>query len=243
MAGSPSPSPAAATSDRPYSWTDVSGNVYRYYKHPMTKAVMFVLLQELCERLAFYGLTPNLQIFLKEYLGVNDAAANSYISTFNAILYVTPLLSAVISDTLLGLYLTILVFSFVYMAGLALLTLSTIHSISQPCVNVMGAQQFHPEEHKDLITRYYTYFYASINLGSIVGGIVTPILVESVSFTASFAFPLVAFVIATIVFIVGNLMGRYVKPKPQGSAVLEILKVIFFSLTRCSLEKNKESNG
>ncbi|KAF4720562.1 hypothetical protein FOZ62_007108, partial [Perkinsus olseni] len=57
------------------------------------------------------------------------------------------------------------------------------------CVNVMGAQQFHPEEHKDLITRYYTYFYASINLGSIVGGIVTPILVESVSFTASFSFP------------------------------------------------------
>ncbi|EER13272.1 hypothetical protein Pmar_PMAR007717 [Perkinsus marinus ATCC 50983] len=128
------------------------------------------------------------------------------------------------------------------MAGLALLTLSTIHSISQPwmihvsllfliafgvgglksCVNVMGAQQFHPEEHKDLNTRYYTYFYASINLGSIVG---------------------VAFIIATIVFIGGNLMGRYVKPKPQGSAVLEILKVLFFSITRCSLEKNKESNG
>ncbi|EER11221.1 Tripeptide permease tppB, putative [Perkinsus marinus ATCC 50983] len=246
-----------------YSWSDVSGNVYYYYKHPMTKAVLFVLLQELCERLAFYGLMPNLQIFLKEYLGVDDAGANSYISTFNAILYVTPLLSAVISDTILGLYLTILAFSFVYMAGLALLTLSTIHSISQPwmihvsllfliafgaggiksCVNVMGAQQFHPEEHKDLITRYYTYFYASINLGSIVGGIVTPILVESVSFTASFSFPLVAFIIATIVFVVGNVMGRYVKPKPQGSAVLEILKVIFFSLTRCSLEKNKESNG
>ncbi|KAF4677056.1 hypothetical protein FOZ60_000352 [Perkinsus olseni] len=250
-------------SGKSYSWTDVSGNVYQYYKHPMTKAVLFVLLQELCERLAFYGLMPNLQIFLKEYLGVDDAGANSYISTFNAILYVTPLLSAVISDTILGLYLTILVFSFVYMAGLALLTLSTIHSISQPwmihmallfliafgaggiksCVNVMGAQQFHPEEHKDLITRYYTYFYASINLGSIVGGIVTPILVESVSFTASFSFPLVAFILATIVFVAGDLMGRYVKPKPQGSAVLEILKVIFFSITRCSLEKNKESNG
>ncbi|EER16285.1 conserved hypothetical protein [Perkinsus marinus ATCC 50983] len=163
---------SGSNSGKSYSWTDVSGNVYYYYKHPMTKAVLFILLQELCERLAFYGLMPNLQIFLKEYLGVDDAGANSYISTFNAILYVTPLLSAVISDTILGLYLTILAFSFVYMAGLALLTLSTIHSISQPwmihvsllfliafgaggiksCVNVMGAQQFHPEEHKDLIT-------------------------------------------------------------------------------------------
>ncbi|KAF4709070.1 hypothetical protein FOZ63_017524, partial [Perkinsus olseni] len=231
-------------SDKPYSWTDVSGNVYHYYKHPMRKAVLFVLLQELCERLAFYGLMPNLQLFLKEYLGVDDAGANSYIATFNAILYVTPLLSAVLSDTILGLYLTILIFSLVYMAGLGLLTLSTIHSISQPwmvhvsllfliafgaggiksCVNVMGAQQFHPEEHKALITRYYTYFYACINVGSIVGGVVTPILAESVSFTASFAFPLVAFVVATVAFVAADMMGRYVKPKPQGSAVLEILK-------------------
>ncbi|KAF4753065.1 hypothetical protein FOZ62_017662 [Perkinsus olseni] len=182
---------------------------------------------------------PNLQLFLKEYLRVDDTGANSYIATFNAILYVTPLLSAVLSDTILGLYLTILIFSFVYMAGLCLLTLSTIHSISQPwmvhvsllfliafgaggiksCVNVMGVQQFHPEEHRALITRYYTYFYACINAGSIFGGVVTPILAESVSFTASFAFPLVAFVVATVAFVAADMMGRYVKPKPQGSAV------------------------
>ncbi|KAF4670123.1 hypothetical protein FOL47_002185 [Perkinsus chesapeaki] len=246
-----------------YSWTDLYGNEYNYYKNPMKEAVSFVLLQELCERLAFYGLTPNLQTFLKEYLGYNDSSANSYISSFNSILYVTPLISAVISDTLLGLYYTIVVFSFVYMAGLALLTVSSVKSISQPwmvhvsllfliasgaggiksCVNVMGAQQFHPEHHKELITRFYTYFYAAINLGSIVGGIVTPILLEEAGFTASFAFPLAFFILATTLFILGNLMGRYVKPKPQGSAVLEILKVVVYSVKKCSLEKNKVSHG
>lgn len=246
-----------------YSWTDLYGNEYLYYKDPMREAVSFVLLQELCERLAFYGLTPNLQTFLKEYLGYTDSTANSYISSFNSILYVTPLISAVLSDTLLGLYYTIVIFSFVYMAGLALLTVSSVKSISQAwmvhlsllvliasgaggiksCVNVMGAQQFHPEHHRELITRFYTYFYAAINLGSIIGGIVTPILLEEAGFTASFAFPLAFFILATTLFIVGNLMDRYVKPKPQGSAVLQILKVVIYLVFRCSLEKNKVSRG
>ncbi|KAF4698627.1 hypothetical protein FOZ63_000521 [Perkinsus olseni] len=70
------------------SWTDSSGNVYHYYHKPMLNAVIFVLLQELCERLAFFGITPNAQTFFKEYLNYTDAEANSYIATFQAILYV-----------------------------------------------------------------------------------------------------------------------------------------------------------
>lgn len=248
---------------RSLSWTDPSGNVYHYYDNPMFKAVVFVLLQELCERLAFYGLTPNLQTFLKEFLGYTDTTANSYISSFNAILYVTPLISASLADTILGVYITILSFSLVYLCGFVLLTISSIPSVHQPwmihtsllvliplggggiksCVNIMGAHQFHPEIHKSLITRYYTYFYASINLGAIVGGIVTPILLQEISFTASFLFPTIFFIIATIIFVGGGLMGRYVRPKPQGSAVIQIMKVGVASILKCSLEKNKESNG
>ncbi|KAF4650955.1 hypothetical protein FOL47_000742 [Perkinsus chesapeaki] len=250
-------------SSRSISWTDPSGNIYHYYENPMFRAVVFVLLQELCERLAFYGLTPNLQTFLKEYLGYTDTTANSYISAFNAILYVTPLFSAALADTILGVYLTIIIFSLVYLCGFTLLTISSIRSVHQAwmihisllvliplggggiksCVNIMGAHQFHPELHKPLITRYYTYFYASINLGAIVGGIVTPILLQEVSFTASFLFPLIFFIIATVIFVAGGLLGRYVMPKPQGSAVVQILKVMFWSVMKLSLEKNKESNG
>ncbi|KAF4654515.1 hypothetical protein FOL46_008700 [Perkinsus olseni] len=254
---------SSASIKKEYSWKDLYGNECFYYKDPMKGAVPFILLQELCERLACYGLTPNLQTFLKEYLGYTDTLANSYVLSFNSILYVTPLLSAVISDTLLGLYYTIVIFSFVYMAGLALLTVSSVKSISQPwmihlsllvliafgaggiksCVNVMGAQQFHPEHHRDLITRFYTYFYAAINLGAIARGIVTPILLEEAGFTASFTFPLALFILATVVFITGDVMDRYVKPKPQGSAVLQILKVVVYSVFKCSLEKNKVSRG
>ncbi|KAF4726207.1 hypothetical protein FOZ63_028645, partial [Perkinsus olseni] len=115
-----------------YALTDVSGNTYHYYENPLWRAVVFILLQELCERLAFFGLTPNLQAFLKEYLGLEDAEANSYISTFTSIMFVTPLLSAVISDTILGAYRTILIWSFVYFSGLCLLVAATVESISEP---------------------------------------------------------------------------------------------------------------
>ncbi|KAF4732480.1 hypothetical protein FOZ63_000262, partial [Perkinsus olseni] len=240
-----------------------SGNIYHYFENPMFMACVFILMQEFCERLAFYGLTPNLQLFLKSYLGYSDSAADSYVSSFNAILYVTPLLAGVLADTLVGVYHTILGFSILYMLGLVLLTLASIRSITEAwmihlsllvlitvgaggikaCVNVMGAQQMHPEEHQELITRFFTYFYASINLGSIIGGVVTPILLQEVSYTASFLFPLAFFVIATIVLVIGDFMNRYVKAKPQGSAVLKVGEVAFFSVVKCSLEKNKKSKG
>ncbi|KAF4683738.1 hypothetical protein FOZ60_008656, partial [Perkinsus olseni] len=198
-----------------------SGNIYHYFENPMFMACVFILMQEFCERLAFYGLTPNLQLFLKSYLGYSDSAADSYVSSFNAILYVTPLLAGVLADTLVGVYHTILGFSILYMLGLVLLTLASIRSITEAwmihlsllvlitvgaggikaCVNVMGAQQMHPEEHQELITRFFTYFYASINLGSIIGGVVTPILLQ------------------------------------------EVGEVAFFSVVKCSLEKNKKSKG
>ncbi|EER16664.1 Tripeptide permease tppB, putative [Perkinsus marinus ATCC 50983] len=249
--------------EKPFSWTDRSGNVYRYYRNPMLMACVFILMQEFCERLAFYGVTPNLQLFLKSYLGYSDTTADSYVSIFNAVLYITPLLGGILADTLFGVYNVILGFSIVYMIGLALLTLSSIRSISEAwmihlsllvlitlgaggikaCVNVMGAQQMHPDEHQEMITRFFTYFYASINLGSIVGGVVTPILLQEVSYTASFLFPLAFFVVATIVFVVGDFMNRYVKAKPQGSAVLKVGEVAVYSAAKCSLEKNKRSKG
>ncbi|KAF4682612.1 hypothetical protein FOZ62_024853, partial [Perkinsus olseni] len=248
---------------KPFSWTDRNGNTYHYFENPMWMASVFILMQELCERLAFFGLHPNLQFFLKDFLQYDDAQADSYISIFNVLLYVSPLLGGILADTLTGVYYAILGFSVLYMLGLVLLTLASIPSISEPwmihlslmvliavgaggiksCVNVMGAQQMHPSEHKKLITRFFTYFYATICLGAIVGGTVTPILLQQVGWTASFAFPLAFFVVATGVFVIGDLMNRYVKVKPQGSAVLQVIKVAIFSLARCSLEKNKESNG
>ena len=242
---------------------DSTGAMYQYYDSPLIKACLFILVQEACERLAYYGIMPNLQLFLKDTLHITSNQANSYINIFSALVYFTPMLSAIVADTWLGSFLTIVIFSGIYMAGIALLCLAAIPSISQEwmvhlslmvliaigaggiksCVNVMGASQFHPKVHQKEITRFFTFFYAAINVGAIVGGIAVPIVQQATdSYFIGYLIPLASFGIATFVFIFGS--PRYVKMLPQGSQVVEIIKVMWTSVRTCSsVNKCKESNG
>jgi peptide/histidine transporter 3/4 len=248
---------------RSLSWVDSTGAMYQYYMRPLSQACLFILVQEACERLAYYGIAPNLQKFLSSTLKISANDANMFITIFQALVYFFPLISAILADTWLGSFATILIFSGLYMVGLALLCISAIPSISQnwmvyvsllffialgaggikSCVNVMGASQFHPTEHQKDITRFFTFFYAAINVGAIVGGIVVP-LVQQVtdSYFISYLIPLGSFAIATFVFAVGS--PRYVKMKPQGSQILQILRVIGTSAASCSpVDMRKESRG
>lgn len=244
-------------------WVDPSGIVYRYYHDPLTKACFFILVQEACERLAYYGILPNLQLFFVDSLTVTDNSANSLINIFQALVYFTPLFSAIVADTWLGIFKTIIIFSGLYMGGLVLLCLSAIQEISQKwmvyvslmvfiaigaggiksCVNVMGASQYHPTEHQAEITRFFTFFYASINIGALVGGFAVPITQTATnSFFIGYLIPLVSFAIATTVFVTGS--PRYVKVEPQGSQVLEIMKVWGHSLRNLkSINNCKQSHG
>lgn len=242
-------------------WMDGSGNAYSYLPNPLTQVCSFILLQEMCERLAYYGLMPTLMPFLKRFLGLSDSAASAYMGWFQGIIFLTPLLSAVLADTFLGVFRTILIFSGFYMAGLLLVCLAAIEGISQPwmvhlglmgfmtlgsggiksCVNVFGAQQFHEVEHKEQMTSYFTYFYASINIGALIGGIVCPLVQESVSFFVAYLIPLVSFLIATTIFVSGS--SRYVRILPQGSPLLKMVQVLLTGVRQCSLESSKKSNG
>ena len=247
--------------ERELVWRDTLGNSYKYLSRPMTQACVYILLQEMCERLAFYGLMPTLKPFLKKYLNLIDNEASAYIGWFQGAIYLTPLLSAVLADTVLGVFSTILVFSGFYMAGLVFLCLAAFQGVGQPwmvhvglmgfialgsggiksCVNVFGAQQFHPEHHKTQMTSFFTFFYACINIGALVGGIICPQMAENVSFFAAYTIPLASFGLAMIIFAAGS--SKYVRMKPQGSPVLEMVKVLVSGAKLMSLEKCKKSNG
>lgn len=241
---------------------DESRGVTYYYKtNPLLYACPFILGQELCERLAYYGLTPTLKNFVKHVLGVSDSSASAYLGIFQGTMYVTPILSAIISDTYLGGYMTILIFSMIYMLGIVHVLLAAISEISQPwmlhlgllvlislgaggiksCVNVFGAQQFHPVTQKEKVTSFFTLFYASINVGSLIGGLSCPQVAESVSFFAAYLIPLCSFSLATLVFACGY--GRYVKMIPSGSPVVRFAKFLFDALKRRSFKRCRVSQG
>lgn len=247
--------------ERNLTWRDKQGNLYRYFADPLISVCPFILCQELCERLAYYGLTPTLKPFLKTTLHVGDAEASSLMGWFQGFLYLTPVVSAAMADSFLGVYNTILSFSVIYAAGLALIVFAAIESISSPwmvyvslfvlicigaggiksCVNVFGAQQFHPTAQKERITTFFSYFYASINVGSLIGGIACPQVQHDVSFFAAYLIPFSSFVVSCGVFISGT--ARYLRFKPQGSPVVGVAKVLISAAKARSFDACKKSNG
>ncbi|GBG00630.1 hypothetical protein Rsub_13284, partial [Raphidocelis subcapitata] len=85
----------------------------------------FILGNELCERLAYYGLATNLITYLTRIMGIDAAAAAIAVMVFEGTAYVTPLLGAYLADSFWGRYRTILIFSTIYLFGMVLLTLTS----------------------------------------------------------------------------------------------------------------------
>lgn len=200
--------------------------------------------------------------------GLDSVTASSWTLTATAIAYSVPFLGAIIADGFIGTYWTIILFtSILYIPGLLLIALCAREEIwrsgvypqklmaaslmglyaagaggIKSCVNVMGAQQFHPLLQKSLISDYYVNFYMFINIGAIIGGIVIPLIVQINAFGA-YMIPFCCLCIGLVCFILGT--KRYVRMKPQGSDILESLKATGYACTYCppSLEKVKVSNG
>lgn len=110
--------------------------------------------------------------------------------------YLMCIFGAIISDTWLGRYKTILYLSFIYVMGSIITAISAIPSgplpaeatlyiglllISigsggiKPCVSAFGGDQFKIPEQAAQLATFFSLFYFSINLGSLVSTAATPI--------------------------------------------------------------------
>lgn len=81
---------------------------------------------EFCERLAFYGISTNLVIYLESVMKLNAGASSIQTSLFSGTCYLTPLLGAWLADGYWGRYRTIMVFSIIYAGVRSLLASITV---------------------------------------------------------------------------------------------------------------------
>ncbi|XP_059287003.1 protein NRT1/ PTR FAMILY 8.1-like [Lycium ferocissimum] len=88
------------------------------------KACPYILGNECCERLAYYGMSTNLVVYFKTRLNQQSTTASKNQSNWSGTCYVMPLLGAFLADSYLGRYWTIAIFSIIYVCGMALLTVS-----------------------------------------------------------------------------------------------------------------------
>jgi len=191
----------------------------------MPRGIPYIIGNEAAERFSFYGMNSILVIFMTKYLldarGMPDpmtgTQADAWYHTFVSVTYLLPVLGAFIADALLGKYWTVLTVSIIYCLGhftlamndtrlgLALgLGLIALGSGGiKPCVSAIVGDQF-GSSNQHLISRAFTWFYFSINAGSVISTLLIPELLDRYGSRVAFGTPGIFMVIATIIFWFGR---------------------------------------
>ncbi|KFQ49977.1 Solute carrier family 15 member 1, partial [Pelecanus crispus] len=170
-------------------------------------SIFFIVINEFCERFSYYGMRAVLILYFKYFLQWDDNLSTAIYHTFVALCYLTPILGALIADSWLGKFKTIVSLSIVYTIGQTVMSVSSINDLTdhnrdgspdnvsvhialsmiglilialgtggiKPCVSAFGGDQFEDDQEKQR-TRFFSIFYLSINAGSLLSTIITPIL-------------------------------------------------------------------
>ncbi|XP_055915649.1 peptide transporter family 1 isoform X1 [Eupeodes corollae] len=221
-------------------------------KIPYPKSVGFIISNEFCERFNYYGMRTILVLYLNRELGYSTDSSTVIFHIFTMFVYFLCILGAILADSLLGKFKTILYLSMVYVCGSVLVTLGAVPTWHlpattftmlglalialgsggiKPCVSAFGGDQFKmPEQVKQAAT-FFSLYYFAINAGSLISTTVTPILREDVRcfgkqecYSLAFAVPAVLMILSIIIFVLGRPLYK-IRP-PAGNVVVLVCKTI-----------------
>ncbi|KAF1669557.1 S15A1 protein, partial [Pygoscelis papua] len=240
-------------------------------------SIFFIIINEFCERFSYYGMRAVLVLYFKYFLQWDDNLSTAIYHTFVALCYLTPILGALVADSWLGKFKTIVSLSIVYTIGQAVMSVSSINDLTdhnrdgspdnvslhialsmtglilialgtggiKPCVSAFGGDQFEDDQEKQR-TRFFSIFYLSINAGSLLSTIITPILraqecgihSKQRCYPLAFGVPAALMAVALVVFIIGSRM--YKKVQPQGNIMTQVSKCIGFAIKNRFRHRSKE---
>ncbi|BDG09344.1 POT family MFS transporter [Anaeromyxobacter paludicola] len=194
--------------------------------------IKFLAWNEACERFSYYGVTSVLTIHMVRNLLLRESSAEAAYHLFGTAVYLTPLLGAWVADRFWGRYRTVFWLSFAYVlghatiaafespaglfAGLALIAVGA--GGIKPCAAAFVGDQF-TRENRGLLKKVYDLYYWMINLGSTVGTLAIPLLLDRVGPRVAFGLPGLAMAVALLVFWLGRRRYRYLAPsgpRPHG---------------------------
>ncbi|XP_078280573.1 solute carrier family 15 member 1-like [Rhinoraja longicauda] len=223
----------------------------------LNPAVIFILITEFFEKIAFFGQRAILVLFFTDALFLSESKATSLYHVFTFFATAFTILGAFLSDFFCGLYRSILIFSILFLVGATLLSATAyplpiessgvgsfigLFLISlgfgsiQSNLSHFGADQIGMKEEKQYWT-YFSLFYFSVNLAFLISGICVPLLRADVQCLNADCYPLafgvcaLAVLVALVFFGVGT--SRYKIHPPSGNLFCKV-----FSATVSAL-KNK----
>jgi POT family proton-dependent oligopeptide transporter len=210
----------------------------------MPPGIPYIIGNEAAERFSFYGMKAILTVFMTKFLvdamgqpdHMSPEQAKATMGWFVAAVYATPFLGAILSDTILGKYRTIISLSLFYCVGHAVLAGMEVNwgpNIQprwilfaglafiafgaggiKPCVSAHVGDQF-GRHNQELLPRIFGWFYFSINFGSTFSTLLTPVLLDWYGPGWAFGIPGILMGLATLVFWMGR--NKFVHIPPAGS--------------------------
>lgn len=106
------------------STVDLKGKPVRRSKHGGWKACFFVVAYEVFERMAYYGISSNLVLYMTKELHQGTVESANSVTNWGGTIWMTPILGAYVADAHLGRYWTFLISCAIYFSGMSVLTLA-----------------------------------------------------------------------------------------------------------------------
>uniref|UniRef100_A0AAG5DKY4 Oligopeptide transporter 1 n=1 Tax=Anopheles atroparvus TaxID=41427 RepID=A0AAG5DKY4_ANOAO len=216
------------------------------------RSIFFIISNEFSERFNYYGMRTVLALYLTQKLAYSTDTATVIYHVFTSLAYFFPMMGAILADSWLGKFKTILYLSMVYCAGSTLIALGAIPPLNlpatsmtvlgllfiavgsggiKPCVSAFGGDQFKLPEQAAQLAKFFSLFYFAINAGSLISTTLTPILREDVHcfgdascFPLAFGVPAVLMILSIVIFVCGRAM--YTIRKPSGNMIVLVFKCI-----------------
>ncbi|KAL7220058.1 hypothetical protein ACSBR2_013006 [Camellia fascicularis] len=111
---------------------DLKGNPILRSKRGGWRACSFVVVYEVFERMAYYGISSNLVVYLTDKLHQGTVTSSNNVTNWVGTIWMTPILGAYVADALLGRYWTFVIASVIYLSGMSLLTVTVSVSGLRP---------------------------------------------------------------------------------------------------------------
>ena len=222
----------------------------------MPNGIPYIIGNELAERFSFYGMKCILIIFMTQYLindnnaldPMSDTEATKWYHLFTSAVYFTPIFGALLSDVFIGKFKTILLLSIIYCFGHLSLAIDetrfgliiglSLISIGaggiKPCVSAHVGDQF-GKTNSILLTKVFSWFYLSINMGAFISTLLTPYLLHNYGPWLAFGIPGLLMFIATYIFWLGRHVFIHIPPKGLAFFKKIVSKESMYSISKLSI--------
>ncbi|KAL6596315.1 hypothetical protein ACP70R_047679 [Stipagrostis hirtigluma subsp. patula] len=219
------------------------------------RACSLILGTEVCERLAYYGISKSLVTYLSKRLHQGNVSAARNFTTWQGTCYLTPLIGATLADSYWGKYRIIAVFSTIYFLWNGSIDTFSICSFSQApymywvhlsatnltsvsdilCWTIhdsFGADQFDDTDpvEKSKKGAFFNWFYFSINIGSLISGTVLIWVQENCGYGIGFGIPTLFIALAIGSFFIGSEIYRF--QVPGGSPLTRACQVVVAAIRK-----------